>query len=59
MFGGHYVEDNFPVLVEKNMWRINLETFTWERLNIEMPIVTYFHASALSNVIILKIRIKS
>lgn len=35
-------------LVNNCIWRINLNTLKWEKLRIKMPILTYFHASCMS-----------
>ena len=49
LFGGMYcdVELNIFSSVENTVWRLDMNDFRWEDINIKMPILTYFHASCI------------
>jgi hypothetical protein len=34
--------------VENCLWRFNLNEIKWEKLNIKMPVLTYFHAACVN-----------
>ncbi|CAF0943586.1 unnamed protein product [Didymodactylos carnosus] len=50
MFGGAHFDTqlNQHVLVEKHLWSFDLNKLEWTMLPIEMPMPTYFHASAIN-----------
>ena len=39
-------------LVENCVWRLHLDIMKWEKLDIKLPILTYFHASCVNDVIL-------
>jgi N-acetylneuraminic acid mutarotase len=57
LFGGVFYdwEKNELVLVENCIWKLDLNDLRWQKLDIKMPLLTYFHAAAITQVTILKL----
>jgi hypothetical protein len=52
LFGGMHsdFERNLFCAVDNLVWRLDLDELRWQRLNIKMPVLTYFHAACATNV---------
>jgi hypothetical protein len=50
VFGGLYFLEYSCKSVENCVWRINLVDLKWEKLDIKMPINSYFHATCSNDV---------
>jgi N-acetylneuraminic acid mutarotase len=48
VFGGMYSDLETFKPVENCLWRLNLNEIKWEKLNIKMPVLTYFHAACVN-----------
>lgn len=53
MFGGVYFDSEVGelALVENCVWKFDLNDLRWQKLDIKMPLLTYFHAATVTQVI--------
>ena len=52
VFGGMHcdTDNNLFCAVDNFVWRLDLNKLRWQRLDIKMPVLTYFHAACATNV---------
>lgn len=61
VFGGMLcdLENNEFRSVENCVWRLNLKNFRWQKLDIKIPCLTYFHAACANDVFFTKNNFKN
>jgi hypothetical protein len=52
LFGGLHTDLDLNIIgnLENCVWRLNFDNFIWQKLDIPMPCLTYFHAATCNKV---------